>query len=63
MGGLYAKGFGGIAEEGEGVQKGVECGSETGPVEEGVENISREPVSMASTLGEQYGELYYVMMN
>ena len=44
-------------------QNGVKYGSETGPVAEGVENISREPVSMPSTLGEQNGELYYLMMN
>ena len=44
-------------------QKGVKYGTEMGPVAEGVENISREPVSMPSTLGEQNGELYYVMMN
>ena len=44
-------------------QKGVKYGSETGPVAEGVENISREPVLMPSTLGEQNGELYYFMMN
>ena len=41
-------------------QKGVKYGSETGPVAEGVEHVSREPVS---TLGEQNGELYYFMMN